>query len=450
MAASPTTWSPSGWRAHAALHQPEWPDQEAAKEVVAKLGTLPPLVFAGEARELQAALGEVGAGRAFLLQAGDCAESFRDFSAVSIREKLKILLQMSVVMIYGSTLPLVKVGRIAGQFAKPRSEPLERVGDAQLPSFFGHMVNDDAADPAARVPDPTRMVQAYHQSAATLNLLRAFTKGGFADLTQVQMWNQEFVASAPEGQRYEVVAAEIERAIGFMRACGIDLVGAPQLHQVDVWTSHEGLVLDYEEGLTRRDSLTGDWYDCSAHMLWIGERTRQADGAHVEFFAGVHNPLGVKLGPGATADEVIALCERLNPGRVPGRLTFVVRMGAEPLRGALPPLLRAVQEAEHPVVWACDPMHANMFRTASGIKTRSFDEIMAELVAFFAVCREQDVWPGGVHLEFTGEDVTECLGGSAAVLEEELTTRYESLCDPRLNARQSLDLAFRVAELMRR
>ena len=450
MAATPTTWSPSTWRTRAALHQPEWPNQEAAREAVAKLGSLPPLVFAGEARELQAALGEVGAGRAFLLQAGDCAESFRDFSAVSIREKLKILLQMSVVMIYGSTLPLVKVGRIAGQFAKPRSEPLERVGDAQLPSFFGHMVNDDAADAAARVPDPTRMVQAYHQSAATLNLLRAFTKGGFADLTQVQMWNQEFVASAPEGQRYEVVAAEIERAIGFMRACGIDLADAPQLHQVDVWTSHEGLVLDYEEGLTRRDSLTGDWYDCSAHMLWIGERTRQVDGAHVEFFAGVHNPLGVKLGPGATGEEVIGLCERLNPLRVPGRLTFVVRMGAEQLSQALPPLLRAVQEAEHPVVWACDPMHANIFRTSTGIKTRSFDEIMAELVAFFAVCREHDAWPGGVHLEFTGEDVTECLGGSAAVLEEELTTRYESLCDPRLNARQSLDLAFRVAELMRR
>jgi 3-deoxy-7-phosphoheptulonate synthase len=312
------------------------------------------------------------------------------------------------------------------------------------------MVNDDAPDSAARTPDPSRMVQAYHQSAATLNLLRAFTKGGFADLTQVQMWNQEFVASAPEGQRYEVVAAEIERAIGFMRACGIDLVDAPQLHQVDVWTSHEGLVLDYEEGLTRRDSLTGDWYDCSAHMLWIGERTRQVDGAHVEFFAGVHNPLGVKLGPAATADEVVGLCERLNPLRIPGRLTFVVRMGAERVRDALPPLLRAVREAEHPVVWACDPMHANVFRTASGIKTRSFDEIMSELVAFFSVCREHGTWPGGVHLEFTGEDVTECLGGSQAVVEEELTTRYESLCDPRLNARQSLDLAFRVAELMRR
>jgi 3-deoxy-7-phosphoheptulonate synthase len=450
MAAAPATWTPSGWRELPARHQPEWPDPDAGREAVAQLGALPPLVFAGEARDLQAALGEVAAGRAFLLQAGDCAESFRDFSAVSIREKLKILLQMSVVMIYGSTLPLVKVGRIAGQFAKPRSERTEQVNGEELPSFFGHLVNDDAPTLAARTPDPGRMIRAYHQSAATLNLLRAFTKGGFADLTQVQMWNQEFVASAPEGQRYEVVAAEIERALGFMRACGIDLADAPQLHMVDVWTSHEGLVLDYEEGLTRRDSLTGDWYDCSAHTLWIGERTRQLDGAHVEFFAGVHNPLGVKLGPSATADEVVGLCERLNPLRTPGRLTFVVRMGAERLREALPPLLRAVREAEHPVVWACDPMHANVFRTASGIKTRSFDEIMAELVAFFSTCREHGAWPGGVHLEFTGEDVTECLGGSAAVLEEELTTRYESLCDPRLNARQSLDLAFRVAELMRR
>jgi 3-deoxy-7-phosphoheptulonate synthase len=450
MAVTPATWTPSSWRSRPARHQPDWPDSEAANAAREQLSAMPPLVFAGEARELQASLGEVAAGRAFLLQAGDCAESFRDFTAVSIREKLKILLQMSVVMIYGSALPLVKVGRIAGQFAKPRTEPVERVGDDELPSFFGHMVNDDAPTAEARTPDPDRMVRAYHQSAATLNLLRAFTKGGFADLTQVQMWNQEFVATAPEGQRYDLVASEIERALAFMRACGIDLTDAPQLHQVDIWTSHEGLVLDYEEGLTRRDSLTGDWYDCSAHMLWIGERTRQPDGAHVEFFAGVHNPLGVKLGPTATPDEVLELCERLNPLRIPGRLTFIVRMGADQLRESLPPLLAALREAEQPVVWACDPMHANVFRTASGIKTRSFDEIMAELVTFFDVCRAAGTWPGGVHLEFTGEDVTECLGGSAAVLEEELTTRYESLCDPRLNARQSLDLAFRVAELMRR
>jgi 3-deoxy-7-phosphoheptulonate synthase len=449
VAVTPAAWTPSSWRSRPARHQPEWPDAARAEAALAQLKALPPLVFAGEARDLQASLGEVAAGRAFLLQAGDCAESFHDFTAVSIREKLKILLQMSVVLIYGSALPLVKVGRIAGQFAKPRSSPTERVGEADLPSFLGHMVNDDAPTAEARIPDPERMVRAYHQSAATLNLLRAFTKGGFADLTQVQMWNQAFAASAPEGQRYQAIAFEIERALGFMRACGIDLVDAPQLHQVDVWTSHEGLLLDYEEGLTRQDSLTGDWYDCSAHMLWIGERTRQADGAHVEFFAGVHNPLGVKLGPTATGEEAIELCERLNPARIPGRLTFIVRLGADVLPQALPRLLRAVRDADHPVVWACDPMHANIFRTASGIKTRSFDAIMAEVEEFFEVCRAEDVWPGGVHLEFTGEDVTECLGGSAEVLEEELTARYESLCDPRLNARQSLDLAFRVAELMR-
>jgi 3-deoxy-7-phosphoheptulonate synthase len=449
MAVTPASWTPTSWRARTAAHRPEWPDEARAQAVCERLQVLPPLVFAGEARALQAALADVCSGRAFLLQAGDCAESFHDFSKqFSIRDKLKILLQMSVVMIYGSALPLVKVGRIAGQFAKARSEPTERVGDVDLPSFFGHMVNDDSPTVEARTPDPERMIRAYYQSAATLNLLRAFTKGGFADMAQVHMWNQEFVAASPEGQHYEVIASEIDRALSFMRACGIN-VESRQLHEVDVWTSHEGLVLDYEEGLTRRDSLTGDWYDCSAHMLWIGERTRQPDGAHVEFFAGVHNPIGIKLGPTATADEALELCERLNPARIPGRLTFVIRMGAGPIGAALPPLVEAVQEAEHPVVWVCDPMHANIFRTSSGIKTRSFDAIMAELLEFFAVCRRTGVWPGGVHLEFTGEDVTECLGGSEAVLEEELTTRYESLCDPRLNARQSLDLAFRVAELMR-
>ena len=293
------------------------------------------------------------------------------------------------------------------------------------------------------------MVQAYHQSAATLNLLRAFTKGGFADITRVHTWNQEFVASSQEGQRYEALASEIERALRFMAACGIDLASERQLHEVDVYTSHEGLLLDYEEGLTRRDSLTGDWYDCSAHMLWLGERTRAAHGAHAEYFAGVNNPLGVKVGAAASPDELIELCERLNPGRVPGRITFIVRMGAEAVGERLPPLVRAVRDAEHPVVWACDPMHANTVTTAAGVKTRHFDAIMAEIETFFAACWQEGAWPGGVHLEFTGEDVTECLGGAEAVLEEQLSHRYETLCDPRLNARQSLDVAFRVAELMR-
>jgi 3-deoxy-7-phosphoheptulonate synthase len=448
MAVTPPTWSPSSWREFTALHQPEWPDPTAAEDARDRLKSMPPLVFAGEARSLLAALGEVAAGRAFLLQAGDCAESFREFSAVGIREKLKIMLQMAAVLTYGATLPVVKVGRIAGQFTKPRSSPTEIVDGIEITSFLGHMVHDDAPTPEARVPDPARMVQGYHQAAATLNLLRAFTKGGFADLIRVHEWNQEFVASSVEGRRYERLATEIERALRFMAACGIDLAAEHRLHEVDVFTSHEGLLLDYEEGLTRRDSLTGDWYDCSAHMLWIGERTRRPDGAHAEFFAGVHNPLGVKLGPAATAEDVTALCERLNPERVPGRLTFIARMGAERVRELLPPLLRAAREVEHPVVWACDPMHANVIRTAGGVKTRRFDAIMDEIEGFFTACREEGAWPGGVHLEFTGEDVTECLGGSEAVLEEHLRVRYDTLCDPRLNARQSLDLAFHLAELM--
>jgi 3-deoxy-7-phosphoheptulonate synthase len=447
---TPSTWSPSSWRSYPISHRPGWPDETAVEAAVERLRALPPLVFAGEARALKEALGEVAAGRAFLLQAGDCAESFNEFSAVAIREKLKILLQMAAVLTYGATLPIVKVGRIAGQFAKARTSPVERIGDLELPSFRGHMVHSELPSPEARVPDPDRMVQAYHQSAATLNLLRAFSKGGFADLNQVHMWNQEFVASSAQGQRYEQLASEIERALGFMAACGIDLSHAPQLRETDVWTSHEGLLLDYEEGLTRRDSLTGDYYDCSAHTLWIGERTRQPNGGHVEFFSGVHNPLGCKLGPTATAAEALELCERLNPAREPGRLTLIARMGATRVRELLPPLVRAVREAEQPVVWACDPMHANVFTAGDGRKTRHFDDVMAEIEGFFAACSEEGVWPGGVHIEFTGEDVTECLGGSEDVLEEHLNHRYETLCDPRLNARQSLDLAFRVAELMRR
>jgi 3-deoxy-7-phosphoheptulonate synthase len=321
--------------------------------------------------------------------------------------------------------------------------------DGEIPVFRGHMIHDDAATAAARTPDPERMLQGYLYSAAALNLVRAFTKGGFADLTQVHRWNQDFVASSAQGRRYEQLASEIERALAFMAACGIDLAATPQLHQVDVWTSHEGLLLDYEEALTRRDSITGDWYDCSAHMLWIGNRTRALDGAHVEFFAGVHNPIGVKLGPDSTPAEAIELCARLNPDRVPGRLTLISRMGAGRVEDSLPPLLRAVREAKHDVVWACDPMHGNVF-VANGRKTRHFDAIMAEIEGFFAACRAERVWPGGVHLEYTGEDVTECLGGSEQLTEEQLDNRYETLCDPRLNARQSLDLAFRLAELMRR
>jgi 3-deoxy-7-phosphoheptulonate synthase len=449
MPVTDSTWTPSSWRAVRAHHQPAWPDAAHAAEAVERLRKMPPLVFAGEARSLTAALAEVAAGRAFLLQAGDCAESFHDFSAITIREKLKVLLQMSAVLTYGATLPVVKVGRIAGQFAKPRSAPTEQVGGVEMPSFFGHTINGEEPSLAARIPDPERMIAAYHQSAATLNLLRAFTKGGFADLNKVHTWNKDFLASSPEGRRYEELAEGIERALAFMSAIGIDLQQERSLHEVDVWTSHEGLLLDYEEALTRRDSLTGDWYDCSAHMLWIGERTRQLDAAHVDFFSRVHNPIGVKLGPTSTPEDALQLAERLNPDRIPGRLTFITRMGADRIRDLLPPLLVALRDAGQPVVWVCDPMHANIFKTENGFKTRHFDAIMAELDGFFQACWGEGAWPGGVHLEFTGEDVTECLGGSATVLEEQLSHRYETLCDPRLNARQSLDLAFRVAETMR-
>jgi 3-deoxy-7-phosphoheptulonate synthase len=447
------------WKDREALHQPDWPDPARLEEVKRKLHALPPLVFAGEARQVRAALAEVAAGRAFLLQAGDCAESFHDYerltdtgaayAAVAIRERLQILLQMAAVLTYGAALPVLKIGRIAGQFVKPRSSPTEETSNGEIPVFRGHMIHDDAPTLAARTPDPDRMLQGYLYSAAALNLVRAFTKGGFADLTQVHRWNQDFVASSPQGRRYEQLASEIERALAFMAACGIDLGSTPQLHQVDVWTSHEGLLLDYEETLTRRDSITHDWYDCSAHMLWIGNRTRGLDGAHIEFFASVHNPIGVKVGPDAQPDEIVELCARLNPDRIPGRLTLISRMGAERVAEVLPPLLRAVRDARHTVVWACDPMHGNSF-FAGGRKTRHFDAIMAELEGFFVACRLERIWPGGVHLEYTGEDVTECLGGSEELTEEHLDHRYETLCDPRLNARQSLDLAFRLAELMRR
>ncbi len=449
MTVTEPTWAPDSWRSLPAAQQPAWPDAAALGAVRERLRQLPPLVFAGEARNLQQALGEVAGGRAFLLQAGDCVESFREVSAIQIREKLKVLLQMSAVLTYGATLPVVKVGRIAGQFAKPRSSSTEVVDGVELPSFRGHVVHSDEPTPEARVPDPERIIQGYYQAASTLNLLRAFTKGGFADLTQVHTWNQEFVATSQEGRRYEVIANEIGRALRFMQAIGIDLGGERSIHEVDVWTSHEGLLLDYEEPLTRRDSLTGQWYDCAAHMLWIGERTRALGGAHVEFFSGVHNPIGVKLGPDTAAEDVVALCERLNPLNVPGRLTLITRMGATRVRDALPPLLRAVRDADVPVVWSCDPMHANTFQAPSGHKTRRFDDVMTEIEGFFAAHREVGTWPGGIHLEFTGDDVTECLGGSERVLEEHLLDRYQTLCDPRLNARQALDCAFLIAELMR-
>ncbi|HEX3541091.1 MAG TPA: 3-deoxy-7-phosphoheptulonate synthase class II [Acidimicrobiales bacterium] len=445
------TWTPSSWRDRPAAQQPDWPDPAALESAGKQLSVLPPLVFAGEARRLRAALAEVASGGAFLLQAGDCAESFADFTADAIRDKLKVILQMAVVLTYGSGVPVVKVGRIAGQFAKPRSSATEMVGGVELPSFRGHLVNDDAPTLEARIPDPSRMLAAYHQSASTLNLLRAFTTGGFADLSHVHRWNQQFVLSSSQGRRYDAIAGEIDRALRFMRACGIDLEGEATLHQVEFWTSHEALILGYEEALTRQDSLTGDWYDCSAHLLWVGERTRQLDGAHLAFLSGVANPIGCKLGPTASVDDVLGICAALDPDRQPGRLMLISRMGAGRSADRLPALLRAVRQAGHPVVWASDPMHGNTFTSPRGRKTRRFDDVLAEITEFFAVCRSEGVWPGGVHVELTGDDVTECLGGAGAeeVLEDHLDVRYTSACDPRLNARQSLDLAFQVAELLR-
>ncbi len=442
-------WSAASWRQFPAAQQPDWPDADALKKAEARLAALPPLVFAGEARHLTRDLGKVAEGNAFLLQAGDCAESFADFSADSIRDKLKIILQMAVALTYAAGVPVVKVGRIAGQFAKPRTADTERVGEVELQSFRGHMVNDETFEADARTPDPERLVAAYHQSASTLNLLRAFTKGGFADLSQAHLWNQQFVATSAEGRRYERIASEIDRALRFMAACGIDLGAEEGLHEVDFWTSHEALILPYEECLTRQDSITGDWYDCSAHMVWVGDRTRQLDGAHLEFLSGIDNPVGAKVGPGCSPADVVAICERLNPDRVPGRMTLITRLGAGAIEDLLPPLVRAVEAEGHPVVWACDPMHGNTFTSEGGRKTRRFDDILAELRSFFAVHRGEGTWPGGVHVELTGDDVTECLGGAEEILEGDLDARYTTTCDPRLNARQSLDLAFQVAEFLR-
>jgi 3-deoxy-7-phosphoheptulonate synthase len=448
MAETATTWSPQSWLDRPAAQSPGWPDLNALVTAQQKLSQQPPLVFAGEARRLTEQLGEVAQGRAFLLQAGDCAESFDGGSADAIRDKLKVILQMAVALTYASGVPVLKVGRIAGQFAKPRSSETETRDGVTLEVFRGHIINDEPFTELDRQPDPDRLLAAYHQSATTLNLLRAFTKGGFADLSRVHAWNQEFVANSTEGRRYAEVANDIERAVRFMRACGIDLSREGSLHSVDFYTSHEALVLPYEQALTRNDSLSGDWFDCSAHMLWIGARTHQLDGAHVEFLRGVENPIGLKVDPLMGSGELLALCERLNPNNVPGRLTLISRMGFDRVSDLLPRLITSVADAGHDVVWACDPMHGNTIAAANGRKTRRFDDILEEVRQFFEIHRSLGTWPGGLHIELTGDDVTECLGGALELNESDLELNYTSMCDPRLNASQSLDLAFRVAEFL--
>ncbi len=443
-------WTPESWRARPVWQMPVYPDGATLAAVETRLRRYPPLVFAGEARRLRAALGEAAAGRAFVLQGGDCAESFADFTANIIRDTFRILLQMAVVLTFGARVPVVKLGRMAGQYAKPRSADTETKDGVTLPCYRGDIVNGPEFTAEARIPDPARMEAGYFQSAGTLNLLRAFASGGYADLHQVHRWNLDFVERSPLVERYRDLAARIDATLGFMAACGMTSATTPQIRETDFYTSHEALLLPYEQALTRIDSTTGEWYACSAHFLWIGDRTRQPDGAHVEFLRGVKNPIGLKVGPSITADELVRLVETLNPGGEPGRLTLISRMGADKIASHLPPLLRAVRRAGIPVVWVCDPMHGNTIATAAKLKTRSFDAILAEVRGFFDGHGAEGTWPGGVHVEMTGQDVTECVGGAHQLTEDDLGARYETFCDPRLNAEQSLELAFLLAEELQR
>ena len=432
------------WRALPAAQQPNWPDQDELAQATARLATYPPLVFAGECDDLRSHLAAAARGEAFLLQGGDCAETFADATADNIRNRVKTILQMAVVLTYGASLPVIKLGRMAGQFAKPRSSEFETRGDITIPAYRGDAVNDYAFTAEGRRNDPQRLLRAYHTSSATLNLIRAFTKGGFADLRQVHDWNRGFVGSSANA-RYEVMARDIDKAMKFMAACGADFQA---LRTVDFFASHEALLLDYERAMTRIDSRTGQPYDVSAHLVWIGERTRQLDGAHVDFLSRVRNPIGVKLGPKTSPNDVLELIDRLDPDREPGRLTFIARMGAGTVRDALPALIETVASAEGQVLWVCDPMHGNTFESPSGYKTRRFDDVIEEVRGFFEVHKALGTVPGGVHVELTGDDVTECLGGYERIDDAALARRYETVCDPRLNHQQSLEMAFLVAEML--
>ncbi len=440
-------WSPSSWRDFPIKQQPEYKDRNELKRVVEELRTFPPLIFAGEAKELKEKLAQVGKGEAILLQGGDCAESFANFNAANIRNLFKVLLQMNMVLMYATGKPVVKIGRIAGQYAKPRSSDYEEIDGQKLPSYRGDIINEIAFTPEAREARPEKMLEAYYKSAATLNLIRAYARGGFADLRAIHKWNLEFLQGNELENRFEELADKITQALRFMEACGVNPDNTPQLKQTTLYTSHEALLLEYEEALTRKDTFTGDWYDCSAHFLWIGDRTRDLDGAHVEFFRGIKNPIGCKVGPSMKPDELLQLIDKLNPKNEPGRLTLIVRMGADKIGELFPPLLRAVKEAGKEVVWSIDPMHGNTYKTDGGLKTRDFENILSEVKQFIQIHKAEGTIPGGMHLEMTGSDVTECTGSiSASITEEGLKSRYHTQCDPRLNANQALELAFMVAE----
>lgn len=442
-------WTPVSWRDKTIRQVPEYPDQAAVTSVEETLAAYPPLVFAGEARKLKKHLSQVAEGKAFLLQGGDCAESFAEFHPNHIRDTFKVMLQMAVVLTFGAACPVVKVGRLAGQFAKPRSAATETIEGVELPSYRGDIVNGIEFNDGARQPDPERLLRAYNQSASTLNLLRAFAQGGFADLHQVHRWNLEFVEGSAQGERYAELGRRIDETIAFMKACGLTPEKSPELRETDFYTSHEALLLNYEQALTRVDSLSGEWYDCSAHMVWIGDRTRNIDEAHVEFARGIKNPIGMKCGPSMETDDLIRLIDVLNPENEPGRLTLIARMGHDQVEEKLPRLVRAVQQEGRKVIWSCDPMHGNTIKSSTGYKTRPFDRILAEVRGFFNVHRAEGSYAGGVHFEMTGQDVTECIGGAQAISEDRLGDRYHTHCDPRLNASQALELAFLIAEQLK-
>ena len=441
------SWTPASWRSKPARHIPEdYPDLDHLAAVEDRLCTFPPLVFAGEARRLKAKLADVSAGKAFLLQGGDCAESFKEFSADNIRDTLRVMLQMAVVLTFGASKPVVKVGRLAGQFGKPRSSPTETIDGVTLPSYRGDNINAMGFTREERTPDPERLIRAYSQSSATLNLVRAFTQGGYADIRNVHSWMLGFVERSPLAERYQELADQISQALKFMEACGVTSDTVPQLSKVDVYTSHEALLLGYEEAMTRIDSTSGDWYDTSAHMLWIGHRTRHIDEAHVEFLKGVKNPIGMKCGPGLEPDELIRTLEVLNPGDEAGRITLIARFGADGVEKGLAPLVKAVKASGRTVLWSCDPMHGNTLKASTGFKTRPVDHILSEVRQFIDVVSGEGCYPGGVHFEMTGQNVTECIGGAQAISEKDLSSRYHTHCDPRLNGEQALELAFLVAE----